>query len=427
MAKKLSAKKLVHLLRQRKNKQGFFSNFFIVKYVLNTMQNKPSIASDFLLHPDVTFLNFGSFGACPKPIFEAYQNWQREIEREPVQFFKYNMPKYLQQSRQALASYIDCAADDVVYVTNPSYAVNIIAKSFALQPGDEVLTTNLEYGACDKSWQYYCDKAGATYVQQPIQLPIVSKEQFIEDFFKGCTAKTKLIFISHITSSTGIVFPVKEICTIAKQKGILTFVDGAHAPGHIALSMQDVGADMYTGACHKWMMTPKGSSFLYVNQSIQHLFDPLIVSWGYKSAMPSGSMFLDYHQQQGTRDISAFLCIETAIAYMQQNDWQTKTAECKKLVLYNAAKFFTLLQAQPICPLDSNWIGQMLSIPILTNNAWELEQHLYSNYNITIPVMQHGNNVFIRYSIAAFNTQQDVDVLYNALQQIILEGKYAWV
>jgi isopenicillin-N epimerase len=391
------------------------------------MHNPSDFSSHFLLNPAITFLNFGSFGACPKPIFDAYQNWQREIELEPVQYFKYNINGYLQNSRNALASYIDCAADDLVYVPNPSYAVNIIAKSFALQPGDEVLTTNLEYGACDKTWQYYCDKANAKYIQQPINLPIQSKEQFITDFFAGCTAKTKLIFISHITSSTGIIFPVAEICAIAKQKGILTFVDGAHAPGHVALSMQQVGADMYTGACHKWMMTPKGSSFLYVHKSLQHLFDPLVISWGYKSATPSGSNFLDYHQLQGTRDLSAFLCIETAINYMQQHNWPTVVSHCKQLVLANANRFFTLLQTQPICPLDANWIGQMLSIPIHTNNAWELEQHLYHQFKITVPVMQHADVVYIRYSIAPFNTQQDVDALYNALQQIIAEGKYAWV
>ncbi len=112
----------------------------------------------FLLRKDITFLNFGSFGACPKPIFENYQKWQYELEQEPIQFITVNGLQYLKQSREALAKYLNCSADDLVYVSNPSYAVNAIAKSFDLKSGDEVLTTDLEYGACDKTWNYYCNK-----------------------------------------------------------------------------------------------------------------------------------------------------------------------------------------------------------------------------------------------------------------------------
>ena len=177
-----------------------------------------NLKSQFLLRDDVTFLNFGSFGACPKPIFERYQQYQLELEQEPVQFITVTGLQYLKNSREALAAYINCPADDVVYVTNPSYAVNIIAKSFNLQKDDEILTTNLEYGACDRTWNYYCKKVGAKYIRQPITLPIQSKEDLINEFFKGLTSKTKLIFISHLTSSTGLRMPVEEICAIAKEK-----------------------------------------------------------------------------------------------------------------------------------------------------------------------------------------------------------------
>lgn len=172
-----------------------------------SMQNT-NLKSQFLLNPDITYLNFGSFGACPRPIFEEYQKYQLELESEPVRFIAVNGLEYLKKSRQALAQYINCNADDLVYTTNPSYAVNIIAKSFKLNAGDEILSTNLEYGALDRTWNYYCRKAGAKYVRQPIRLPLVSKEQFIEDFFKGLTAKTKAIFISQITSTTALIFPV---------------------------------------------------------------------------------------------------------------------------------------------------------------------------------------------------------------------------
>jgi isopenicillin-N epimerase len=378
-----------------------------------------NIKSQFLLRDDVTFLNFGSFGACPKPIFERYQQYQLELEQEPVQFITVIGLQYLKQSREALAAYINCPADDVVYVTNPSYAVNIIAKSFNLQKDDEILTTNLEYGACDRAWNYYCKKVGAKYIRQPITLPIPSKEDLINEFFKGLTSKTKLVFISHLTSSTGLRMPVEEICAIAKQKGILTFVDGAHAPGQLPLNLQTLQADIYTGACHKWMMTPKGSSFLYVKNEHQHLFDPLIVSWGYQSTAPSQSQFLDYHQMQGTRDFSAFLCIPNAIEFMQQNNWSAVSKTCKEMVQQNAPRFCNLLKATPTAPITDDFICQLYSTPIKTKQPLELHRHFFNQYKIEVPVMPHGDNVFLRYSIQAFNTQNDLDKLYNAVEDII--------
>jgi len=378
-----------------------------------------NIKLQFLLRDDVTFLNFGSFGACPKPIFERYQQYQLELEQEPVQFITVTGLQYLKQSREALAAYINCPADDVVYVTNPSYAVNIIAKSFNLQKDDEILTTNLEYGACDRAWNYYCKKVGAKYIRQPITLPIPSKEDLINEFFKGLTSKTKLVFISHLTSSTGLRMPVEEICAIAKQKGILTFVDGAHAPGQLPLNLQTLQADIYTGACHKWMMTPKGSSFLYVKNEHQHLFDPLIVSWGYQSTAPSQSQFLDYHQMQGTRDFSAFLCIPNAIEFMQQNNWSAVSKTCKEMVQQNAPRFCKLLKATPTAPITDDFICQLYSTPIKTKQPLELHRHFFNQYKIEVPVMPHGDNVFLRYSIQAFNTQNDLDKLYNAVEDII--------
>jgi isopenicillin-N epimerase len=383
-----------------------------------TMQNT-ELKSQFLLDPSVAYLNFGSFGATPKPIFEDYQKWQLELEREPAQFIQVNGPNYLKRSREALAAYINCNADDLVYVTNPSYATNIIAKSLKLDPGDEVLSTDLEYGAADKAWEYYCKKAGAKYIRQKIALPLTSKEKFIEDFFAGLSSKTKLIFISEITSTTALKFPVKEICEIAKQKGLMTFVDGAHSLGHIPVDLTKIQADIYTGACHKWMMTPKGSSFLYVKKEFQNLFDPLLVSWGYDAMFPSHSQFLDYHQMQGTRDFSAFLTIPKAIEFMNQNDWRRVSLYYCEMVKRNALRFCELAGSEPLSPVTDEWLGQMFSIPINTPEPEKLQRHLFGNYKVEIPVMRHDGKVFLRYSLNAFNTQNDLDRLYEALTEII--------
>lgn len=376
------------------------------------------LSQHFLIRKDITYLNFGSFGACVKPVFERYQQYQLELEQEAVQFITVTGPKYLEQSRKALGTYINCHQDDVVFVTNPSYAVNIIAKSLKLQAGDEILTTNLEYGACDRTWKYYCEKSGAVYKQQPVHLPLTSKEDFVEQFFKGLTAKTKMVFLSHLTSSTGLRLPVEEICAKAKEHGLLTFVDGAHAPGQVEVDLQKLQADIYTGACHKWMMTAKGSSFLYVKKELQPLFDPLIVSWGYNALFPSHSQFLDYHQMQGTRDFSAFLTIPDAIAFMEKYDWVNVAAHYRKLTQDNADTFCDLFQTKPLAPVTDEFIGQLLSAKIKTSEPEKLQKHLFNDYKIEIPVSRHGNDSYIRYSLNAFNTQADLDKLFNAITAI---------
>jgi len=379
------------------------------------MQN---LKQQFLLRDDITYLNFGSFGACPKPIFEKYQQFQLELEQEPVQFITGNGLNYLEAAREALGGYVHCDKDDLVYVTNPSYAVNAVAKSFDLKPGDEILTSSLEYGACDKAWEYYCKKTGAAYIKQPISLPVKSREEFVSEFFKGLSSKTKLVFISHITSSTGLRLPVVEICAAAKEKGIMTFVDGAHAPGQISLNLQDSPFDMYTGACHKWMMTPKGCSFLYVKKEYQQMVDPLVVSWGYNTLFPSQSTFLDYHQMNGTRDYSAFLTVPTAIEFMETHNWPQVAADCRKLVQQNAPAFCELLGSAPLAPVNDDFILQLFSAKIKAPEPEKLYRHFFDNYKIEIPVMRHGDKVYLRYSINAFNNQQDLDNLFAAINDI---------
>lgn len=375
--------------------------------------------SQFLLSKDITFLNHGSFGACPKPIFEAYQNFQLELETEPVDFIIKKAPQYLKVAKNRLAKYIGCDASDFFFVANPTFAVNTIMRSIKLQAGDEILTTNHEYGAMDRTWHFYCKKSGAKYIRQEILLPVVSKEQIIEEFWKGYTPKTKVIFLNQMSSATALLFPVKEICDKAKKLGLITIVDGAHIPGHIDLNISELNPDYYTGTTHKWMLTPKGSSFLYVKKELQESLDPLLVSWGYESVAPGESRFLDYHETQGTRDISMFLSTSAAIDFLEQNNWKEKSATCKQIVLDNYQRFCDLVGTKPICPITTEFLGQMASIPIRTKKPMELKELLYEKYKIQIPVMPLNDNVYIRYSINAYNSQEDLDVLYKALSAII--------
>lgn len=377
-----------------------------------------SLKSHFLLNEDITFLNFGSFGASPKPVFERYQAYQLEMERDPVQFMTVRLGQYLKKSREALSAYIACYADDVVMVLNPSYAVNTIAKSIKWQPGDEILTTDLEYGACDRTWKLVCSQVGAKYIRQPIQLPLVDPKTFVDNLFAGVTDRTKMIFISHITSTTALILPVAEVAIKAKELGIPVFVDGAHVPGHIPLDLNELDVDYYTGACHKWMMTPKGSSFMYVKKSLQPDIKPLIVSWGYEAFFPSHSTFLDWHSLNGTRDYTASLCIPDAISFMEAHNWDVVSKRSCELVKSFANTFSELLDSPLLAPLHDDYIGQMLSVEIRTPDPEKLYRTIVDGYKIEIPVMRHDEKVYLRYSINGFNSSLDLDKLMDAIQDM---------
>ncbi len=374
--------------------------------------------SQFLLNPEITFLNHGSFGACPKPILENYQYWQNQLEREPVQFIQKKAPIYLQTAKEAVAQFVGCNADDFFFTANPTIAINTIMRSMILNPGDEILTTNHEYGAMDRTWNFYCEKSGAKYIRQNISLPIQSKERVLEEFWKGYTTKTKIIFLNQISSATALIFPVKEIIQKAKTLGLITIIDGAHVPGHIDLDLTELDPDFYTGTLHKWMLAPKGCSFLYVKRERQNEIDPLIVGWGYQSENPSNSQFLDYHQHQGTRDISAFLTAPAAIQFLNDHKWIEKSGIAKQLILDNYHRFCTLLGTQPICPISSVFLGQMCSIPINTSNPVALKEMLYDDYKIEIPIMKIDHGTFIRISLNAYNNSKDLETLYDALSSI---------
>jgi isopenicillin-N epimerase len=375
--------------------------------------------SQFLLDNSITFLNHGSFGACPKPIFEELQRLQIELEQEPVNFIQKKLPEYLREAKKPLAKFIGCDTEDFFFTPNPTFAVNTIIRSLNLQKDDEILTTNHEYGAMDRTWNFYCKKSGAKYIRQEISLPIISQEQILEEFWKGYSSKTKVIFLNQISSSTALIFPVKEICDKAQQLGLITIVDGAHVPGHIDLNIQDLNPDFYTGTLHKWMLAPKGSSFLYVKKEFQSDIDPLVVSWGYESLAPSDSQFLDYHEYQGTNDHSAYLCTPKVIQFLEENNWKEKSKDCRKIVLDNYQRFCDLLGTQPICPISEEFLGQMASILIRTEKPMELKELLYSKYKIQIPIMPLNGSIYMRYSMNVYNSQEDLEVLYQAIYDII--------
>ncbi|MEP0807568.1 MAG: aminotransferase class V-fold PLP-dependent enzyme [Chloroflexota bacterium] len=379
-----------------------------------------SLKRYFQLDPSVTFLNHGSFGATPKPVFREYQRWQRELERQPVEFLGRRFTGLMAEARAALGAYLGTHTDNLVYTQNVTISVNIVARSLELGPGDEVLATDHEYGAMDRTWRFLAKERGFRYINQHIELPLTTEEKFVEDFWQGVTPRTRVIFLSHITSPTAVIFPVKEIIRRAREAGILTVIDGAHVPGQLPLRLDTLGADFYGGNLHKWLCAPKGAGFLYARPEVQHLLKPLVVSWGYESETPSGSTFVDHHEWWGTRDIAAFLAVPKAIEFQAEHQWDEVRRSCHRLAVYAQTRISELTGLAPLHPQTDTWFCQLAAAPLPADtDPVLLKQRLYDDYRIEIPLIDWNGNKLIRISIQGYNTKRDVDTLLRALSALL--------
>lgn len=373
----------------------------------------------FLLRPDVVFLNHGSFGACPRPVFEAYQAWQLELERQPVAFLGRRFKRLMQQAREHLADYVGAGADDLVYVPNATVGLNMIARSLPLEPGREVLTTDHEYGALDRTWRFICAKRGARYVQQPLPLPVRSVEQVVETIWAGVNERTQVLFISHITSPTALVLPVTELARRARAAGIIIVVDGAHTPGQIPLDLAALGVDFYAGNCHKWLMAPKGAGFVYARPEMQPLLEPLVVSWGWQSESPGPSRYIDEQEYQGTRDIAAYLAVPAAIQFMEAHHWERVRDRCHQLLRVARCSLTALTQLEPLSPDEATWFAQMAAFPLPDCETETLQRRLYEEFAIEIPLITWNNRPLARLSVQGYNTPSDITALLEALGELL--------
>jgi isopenicillin-N epimerase len=369
----------------------------------------------FNLNPKLVYLTHGTFGASLKSALDNKIEWQKKLESDPFDFLINEAPKELANSRNHLAKYINCNGDDLVYFPNPSTALNAVIKSLNLKKNDEVLTTNHEYGALDRTWKYYSNFKGYNYKKVKIEVPYNDKSIFIKKFESAINTNTKVIYLSHITSSTGLIFPVKEICEIAKNNNILSIVDGAHVPGHINLDINDIDSDVYVGACHKWMCSPKGVAFLYVKKQYQDMLEPLVVSWGYEAEYPSDSQFLDYMQWQGTNDISAYLTIPDTIKFLKKHDWKKKAQHCRALNLWAKNEICTALDTYATGA--DQFLGQMTTIAFKLEEPLKEQIDFYTKYKIQLPFIKWNDKTFFRISLQVYNSKEDINYLIKSLLQ----------
>lgn len=386
-----------------------------------------NLARQFLLRDDVVFLNHGSFGACPRPVFEAYQGWQLELERQPVAFLGSKLLVERQRAtRVDLAAELKTSPDNVVGLTNATLGLNIVAQSLDLKEGDEILTTDHEYSALEKTWAYVARRTGAKIVVVKVPMPLMTEAQFTDTIIAGMTDRTRVLFLSHITSPTALVFPVERSVAEARRRGIWSVIDGAHAPGHIRLDLEALGADFYSGNCHKWMMAPKGSAFLYVRPELQSLINPLVISHGWTADNkepgvmgPFGNTpFIDSIEMQGTRDPSAWLAVSAALKFRNDNDWWAIADHCRELAQDTAARLRDMTGLAPLSAPELS-APQMIAMPVpAMEDPVAIHDRLLAEYGIEIPVFNWQAHSIVRLSVQGYNSRPQMDILLGALKTI---------
>jgi isopenicillin-N epimerase len=346
----------------------------------------------YLLDPTVVYLNHGSFGACPRPVFEAYQRFQRELERQPVEFLgrERRLPELLDGARAQLAAYVGADRENLVFATNASSALNAVIRSLDLQAGDEVLLGDSEYGGLELLWEFVARRTGAKLVHRPFA-----------ELEPG--PRTRVVFCSHIEWISGRVNDVASLCATARAAGALSVVDGAHAPGQIDLDVEAIGADVYVGNCHKWLSAPKGSAFLYARREAQSLIDPLVVSWDWAD----GAAFETVHSWQGTRDPAALLAVPAAIEFQAEHDWPAVRGRCHALLE-------RIRDAIGLEPLTAEFI-QMLGFRLPVTDGAAFKQDLYDRHRIEVPIVESNGGWTMRVSIQAYNDDADADALIAAV------------
>jgi isopenicillin-N epimerase len=353
----------------------------------------------FLLDPGLVHLNHGSFGACPRRVFEAYQGWQRELERRPVEFLARRLEGELTQARAAIAAYVGASIDDVALSPNATSALNGVLRSLPLGSGDEILTSEHEYGGMELLLEFVSRSTGARVVRRA--------GTDADAIWSGATDLTRVLFISHVTSPTALLFPVEELCRLAREAGVLSVVDGAHGPGHVALDLERLGADFYAGNCHKWLCAPKGAGFLYARPECHELADPLVISWGYRT----DSTFAERHGWQGTRDPAAHLAVPAAIEFVREH----ARGEESRALLQEAAGRLASAGFEPLAHAPSL---QMASFRLPACEPEDVQRRLLDEFGIEVLVQAWNEQPLLRVSVATYNTEEDLKQLEAALRQL---------
>ncbi|HZA50709.1 MAG TPA: aminotransferase class V-fold PLP-dependent enzyme [Myxococcaceae bacterium] len=388
-------------------------------------------ARHWLLDPGVDFLNHGSFGACPRPVLEAQQQLREELERQPIRFMLRDLPGRLALARKALGSFVGADPDDLAFVSNATTGANTVLRSLRFEAGDELITTNQAYNACRNALTAAASRDGATLVVADVPFPVRSPAEVVEAILGRVTSRTRLVLLDHVTSPTGVVWPVKQIVGALAGPGIDTLVDGAHAPGMLPLNVEDIGAAYYSGNCHKWICAPKGAAFLHVRRDRQHRIRPLTISHGANSTRRDVSRFRLEFDWVGTQDFTPFLCVPEALRFMGSllpGGWSELMEHNHQSALRARNILGDALQAPPPCP--DEMIGSLATValpdgePASPRSALEidpLQDALFEKFHLEVPVVSWPAppKRWVRVSSQIYNTDAQYRRLASALRRLL--------
>ncbi len=395
--------------------------------------HKPA-PSPFAVHwdldPAVTFLNHGSFGGCPRVVVAAQRAIQDELEREPVRFLHRELERRLDVAREALCEVVDCDPQDLVFVRNATEGVNTVLRSLQFAPGDELLTIDHEYNATQNAMRFVAERSGARVVVAHVPFPIRDAQQVVDAVLAAVTPRTKLLVIDHITSPTGIVLPIERLVRELDARGIDTLIDGAHGPGMVPLSLRTLGAAYYTGNCHKWLCTPKGSALLFVRKDRQTRIRPLAISHAANTTRKDRSFFWQEFDWTGTFDPSPVLAIPAALTFLRG----LMPGGIAGLQQHNRS--LALAARRLLCrtlgvdePAPESMIGFLASVPLPQDRLLAgppveplgldpLHHALMQQHGIEVPVMNWPSPRvrLIRVAPQAYNSMEQYEALAAALR-----------
>ena len=385
-----------------------------------------NFARHFELDPAVTFLNHGSFGACPRVVLEAQRELRARLESEPVLFMGRQWEGLMDGVRAVLGAFLGAAPDDLALVTNATAGVNTVLRSRRFEPGDEILVTNHGYNACSNAARFVAERQGLRVVVARVPFPLKDPGQVTDAVAAAVTPHTRLALLDHITSPTGLVLPIEALVRSLAARGIDTLVDGAHAPGMLPLALDALGAAYYTGNCHKWMCTPKGAAFLHVRKDRQADVHPLAISHGANSPRTDRNRFRLEFDFTGTQDPTAWLVIPEAIRFMGtllSGGWDELRARNRALVLRGRT---VLGEALGIAaPAPESMLGSLATLPLppgLTPAPEAITGTLFDRHRIEVPAWFWPASParILRISAQIYNSESQYVFLASALKEILL-------
>jgi isopenicillin-N epimerase len=396
---------------------------------INDLNQPAADPAGWLLDSKVTFLNHGSFGACPRAVLEVQNEWRERMERQPLQFFVRELESHLDAARAALAQFVGATIDNLVFVPNATSGINTVLRSLPFKPGDELLVTDHEYNACRNVLNFVAENSGAKVIVAKLPFPFQNADELIQPLLERVTARTRLVLIDHVTSQTGVVMPISQMVAALNDRGVDTLVDGAHAPAMVPLELEKLNAAYYTGNCHKWLCAPKSVAFLNVRADKQKPIRPLTISHGANSPRIDRSRFLLEFGWPGTADPSMALSVPAAIRFMGAQlpgGWPQVVARNRALAL--AARKFLCKTLQATEPCPDEFIGSMASVPLpdatadefprLPFNEYPLQDRLREKHQIEVPIISWPKppKRWLRVSAQLYNSLPQYERLAGALK-----------